>query len=186
MRRDFKLQKRVIVGSLAVLVLADCGLAAYSWRQASAPRAPQFELDREAQQLKLLRADIDRASAIRHDTPATRADCDKFEKSLLPASTGDSTITEELGVIAGKSGLQISGLNYHHKELPARGLTEVELEATISGEYPGVVRFLNGLQRSNNVYTVDSLALASENQSQGSSSLIRVTLHLRTYFRAAS
>ena len=185
MRRDFTLQRRVIVGGLALLVLADCGLAAFSWRQASAPRTPQQELEGQTMRLKMLQGNIDRAKAIQKSTPATQLDCDKFEKSLLPASTGYSTVTEELGGIAGKAGVQFSGKNFHHKEFPTRGLTEVELEATISGDYPSVVRFLNGLQRSENVYTVDSLELASESQSQGASSAIRVTLHMRTFFRAA-
>ncbi|MFI5056965.1 MAG: GspMb/PilO family protein [Candidatus Acidiferrales bacterium] len=185
MRRDFTLQKRVVIGSLAALVLADCGLAAFSWRQASAPHMPQQELERQTVQLKLLQGDIDRAKAIQQSMPATQMDCDKFEKSLFPAITGYSAVTEELGGIAGKAGVQISGVNFHHKELPTRGLSEVELEATINGDYPSVVRFLNGLQRSENVYTVDSLALASENQSQGVAGAIRVTLHVRTFFRAA-
>ncbi|HVS88973.1 MAG TPA: GspMb/PilO family protein [Candidatus Acidoferrum sp.] len=185
MRRDFTLQRRVIIGGLALLVLADCGLGAFSWRQASAPRTPQQELDRQNIQLRLLQGDIDRAKAIQRSMPVTQIDCEKFEKSLLPASIGYSAVAEELGGIAGKAGLQISGVNFRHKELPNRGLSEVELEATISGDYAAVVRFLNGLQRSENVYTVDSLALASDNQSQGASAAIRVTLHLRTFFRAA-
>ena len=185
MRRDFTSQRRVIIGGLALLVLVDCGLAGFSWRQASAPRTPQQELDRQAIQLKLLQGDIGRARAIQQSMPATQMDCDKFEKSLFSSSTGYSAVTEELGGIAGKAGLQISGVNFHRKEIPNRGLSEVELEATISGNYAGVVRFLNGLQRSANVYTVDSLALASENQPQGASGAIRVALHLRTFFRAA-
>jgi hypothetical protein len=76
-------------------------------------------------------------------------------------------------------------VNFHRKELSTRGLSEVALEATISGDYRSVVRFLNGLQRSENVYTVDSLALASESQSQGVAGAIRVTLHVRAFFRAA-
>jgi len=185
MRRDFTSQRRVIIGGLALLVLVDCGLDGFSWRQASAPRTPQQELDRQAIQLKLLQGDIGRARAIQQSMPATQMDCDKFEKSLFSSSTGYSAVTEELGGIAGKAGLQISGVNFHRKEIPNRGLSEVELEATISGNYAGVVRFLNGLQRSANVYTVDSLALASENQPQGASGAIRVALHLRTFFRAA-
>jgi hypothetical protein len=185
MRRDFTSQRRVIIGGLALLVLADCGLAAFSWRQASAPRTPQQELDRQTIQLKLLQGDIGRARAIQQSMPATQMDCDKFERSLFSASTGYSTVTEELGGIARKAGLQISGVNFHRKEIPNHGLGEVELEATIGGDYAGVVRFLNGLQRSENVYIVDSLALVSENQSQGASGAIRVTLHIRTFFRAA-
>jgi type II secretion system (T2SS) protein M len=185
MRRDFTLQRRVIIGGLALLVLADCGLGAFSWRLASAPRTPQQELDRQSIQVRLLQGDIDRAKAIQQSMPITQIDCEKFEKSLLPAGTGYSTVAEELGGIAGKSGLQISVVNFRHKEILNRGLSEVELEATISGDYAGVVRFLNGLQRSENVYTVDSLALASDSQSQGASAAIRVTLHLTTFFRAA-
>ncbi len=185
MRRDFTSQRRVIIGGLALLVLADCGLAAFSWRQTSAPRTPQQELDRQTMQLKLLQGDIGRARAIQQSMPATQMDCDKFEKSLFSAGTGYSAVMEELGGIARKAGLQISGVNFHRKEIPNRGLSEVELEATVSGNYAGVVRFLNGLQRSANVYIVDSLALASENQPQGVSSAIRVTLRMRTFFRAA-
>lgn len=185
MRRDFALQKRVIIGSLSLLVLADCGLAAFSWRQASAPRLPQQELERQTIQLKLLQGDINRAKAIQQSMPATQLDCDKFEKSLFPANTGYSAVLEELGRVARKAGLQISGVNFHRKELPTRGLSEVELEATIGGDYRSVVGFLNGLQRSANVYTVDSLALASESQLQGVAGAIRVTLHVRTFFRAA-
>jgi hypothetical protein len=185
MRRDFTLQRRLILGGLALLVLADCGLGAFSWRQASAPRTPQQELDRQFIQIRLLQGDIDRGKAIQQSMPVTQIDCVKFEKSLLPAGTGYSAVAEELDGIAGKAGLQISGVNFRHKEIPNRGLSEVEVEATISGDYAGVVRFLNGLQRSENVYTVDSLALASDNQSQGASAAIRVTLRLRTFFRAA-
>jgi hypothetical protein len=185
MRRDFTLQRRVIIGGLALLVLADCGLGAFSWRQASAPRTPQQELDRQTLQLKLLQGEIGRAKAIQQSMPVTQVDCDKFEKSLLPASSGYSAVAAELGGIAGKARLHISGVSFHRKEIPNRGLSEVELEATISGDYEGVVRFLNGLQRSENVYTVDSLALASDNQSQGASAAIRVTVRLRTFFRGA-
>jgi len=45
-----------------------------------------------------------------------------------------------------------------------------------------MIGFLNGLQRSANLYQVDSLTLASENANQASN-VIKVVLHLRTYFR---
>ncbi len=183
MRKDFTSRKRVILGLVGLLVFADCGLAAYSWWQASAPRTPQRELDRESIQLKLWRGDIERAKAIEQSMPATQEDCDKFEKSLLPSSTGYSAVTEELGAIARKTGLQFSSKNFHQKDIASHKLTEVDLEVSISGDYASVVKFLNALQRSENVYVVDGLALSSENQAQGSSSLLRLSLHMRTYFR---
>lgn len=183
MRKDFTSRKRAIGGVLVVLVLADCALASYSGWHASAPRASQQELDRQSLQLKILRGDIERAKGIEQNMPAIQKDCDNFEKSLLPSSTGYSSVLEELGAIAQKTGLQISNENFRHKDVPSRELTEVVLEATISGNYASVVRFLNGLQRSGNVYVVDGLALASENLAQGSSNILRLSLSVRTYFR---
>ena len=183
MRKDFTSRKRVIAGLVGLLVFADCGLAAYSWWQASAPRTPQRELDRERMQLKLWRGDIERAKGIEQSMPATQADCDKFEKSLLPSSTGYSAVTAELGAIAQKTGLQFSSTNFHQKDIASHKLTEVDLEVSISGSYASVVKFLNALQRSENVYVVDGLALSSENQAQGAPSLLRLTLRMRTYFR---
>jgi len=49
-----------------------------------------------------------------------------------------------------------------------------------------VIGFLNGLQRSANLYAVDALTLGSENSNQVSSNVIKVALHLRTYFRTAA
>lgn len=183
MRKDFTSRKRVIFGLVGLLVFADCGLAAYSWWQTSAPRTPQRELDRERMQLKLWRGDIERARGIEQSMPATQQDCDKFEKSLLPSSTGYSAVTAELGAIAQKTGLQFSSTNFHQKDIASRKLTEVDLEVSISGSYASVVKFLNALQRSENVYVVDGLALSSENQAQGAPSLLRLTLRMRTYFR---
>jgi type IV pilus assembly protein PilO len=186
MRKDFTSRKRIIIGVVSLLVLADCGLAAYSWWQASAPRTPQQELDRESLQLKLLRGDIERAKGIELSMPVTQEDCDKFEKSLLPSNTGYSAVTEELGTIARNTGIQFSSKNFHQKDIANRKLTEVELDASISGNYASVVKFLNGLQRSANVYVVDSLALSTENQVQGSPSVLRLSLRMRTYFRTVA
>ena len=183
MRKDFSSRRRVILGLLVVLVLADGSLAAYSWWQASAPRATQQELDRQGLELKLLRADIERAKGIEQNMPAIQKDCDDFEKSLLPSSTGYSSVLGELGTIAQNTGLQISNENFSHKNIPSRELTEVVLDATISGNYASVVKFLNGLQRSGNVYVVEGLGLASENKTEGLPDILRLSLSVRTYFR---
>jgi hypothetical protein len=65
-------------------------------------------------------------------------------------------------------------------------MTEVAIDATVNGDYKSVIGFLNGLQRSANRYAVDSLTLASENANQGSANVIKVALHLKTYFRTAA
>ena len=185
MKRDVKLQKRLVIGALVLLVLADVALAAYSWRLSSAPHTPQRELVLQNQQLEVLRADIKRGESIRQLTPAIQRDCDRFEQSLLPVSNGYSSVSAELDGIAKKAGAQIEGRGFKQKEIPKRGLEEVNIDLTVNGDYNAVVRFLNGLQRSKNLYEVDGLALASDTQNQGANGPIKVSVHMKTYFRVA-
>ncbi len=186
MHRDFTMQKRVILVVLGLFLAADLGLAVYSWQLASAPQTPQKEFDDENTKLMLLKGDIKSAQDIKDHMPLTRSDCEKFEQSLPPANTGYSSLTAELDEIAKKAGLQIVTLSDRQKELTTRGMAEVSIDATVSGDYGSVVRFLNGLQRSQRFYVVDGLALATDAQNQSANGPIRVGLHVRTYFRVAA
>jgi hypothetical protein len=186
MQRDFTFQKRAILAVLGLLLAADLGLAIYSWQLASSPHTPQAEFDAQSLQLKVLRGDIKSAQDIKDNMPATRKDCEKFEQSLPPESTGSSSMTAELDQIARQSGLQILNSAFKQKEIPDRGMVEVIIEATVSGDYGSIVRFVNSLQRSKSFYVVDGLALASETRNEAGTGAIRVGLHLRTYFRNAA
>ncbi len=183
MHRDFTLQRRAILIVLGLLLVADIGLAIYSWELSSSPHTSQKVFDEQAIKLGLLNNDIRSAQYIKDNMPATRKDCEKFEQSLPAASTGSSSITGELDEIAKKAGLQIVTQTYRQKEIPNRGMSEVTIEATVNGNYGSVVRFLNGLQRSQRFYVVDGLQLATDAQAQSANGPIRVGLHVRTYFR---
>ena len=186
MRRDFTVRKRILLAGVVFLVLADVALGTYSWQLSSAPQTPQQQLAVETKQHDLLKADIKRAQAIRDNIPAIQKDCDHFEQSLFPASSGYSAVRSELGGIAGKSGTQLDALTFRETKIANRGMTEVAIDATVNGDYKSVIGFLNGLQRSANLYEVDSLTLASENANQASTNVIKVALHLKTYFRTAA
>ena len=58
------------------------------------------------------------------------------------------------------------------------------MEVTVSGDYNGIVQFLNKLQRSKSVYIVDGLEVETQN-GPGVVGALKVNLHLRTYFRKA-
>lgn len=186
MHRDFTLQKRAILVALGLLLAADTGLGVYSWRLASSPHTPQWEFDEQNIKLGVLKGDLKSAQSIKDDMPATKKDCEKFEKSLPAESTISSSIASELDEIAKKSNLKIDNLTEHQKEVANRGMAEVSIEATVSGNYTSVVRFVNGLQRSQRFFVVDGLTLATDSQNQAATGLIRVALHVRTYFREAA
>jgi Tfp pilus assembly protein PilO len=183
MHRDFTLQKRAILIVLGLFLAADLGLAIYSWQLSSSPQTPQREFDEQTTKLGVLKGDIKSAQSIKDNMPLTRSDCEKFERSLPAASTGYSSIEAEIDEIAKKSGLRVETRAQRQKEILNRGIAEVSIDATVSGDYGSVVRFVNGLQRSQRFYVVDGLALATDAQSQAAAGPIRVGLHVRTYFR---
>jgi Tfp pilus assembly protein PilO len=186
MHRDFTLQRRLIVLVLSLLIAADLGLGFYSWQLSAAPHTTQKDLDKQNLELQLLKGDVQSAQQIKDEMPSVRKDCDKFEQSLPPQSEGYSAIISELNDVVKKSGLQIVNLTTKPKELPERGMEEVEIEATVNGDYGSIVRLVNGLQRSHKFYIVDGLALSTDSQMQKMGNAIRLAFHVRTYFRQSA
>ena len=186
MARDFTFRKNLILGTVTVLLLADAALGYYSWQLSVTPRYTERAFQADVKRQEILKADIKRAQGIRDDVPNTQKACDHFEKSLLPASTGFSGVRAELGATAQKSGVLMEDISFKPSEVQSRGMKEIAIDATISGPYKSVITFLNSLQRSSNNYAVDALTLASDNNNQSPSSIIKVALHLHTYFRAAA
>ncbi len=183
MDRSFSVKRQLILVGLGLLLVADLALAAYSWQSSTALRTPMAQLKEDSHKLDLLNSDIERAERIRHDLPATVADYDRFDASLLPAGTADSTVTAELDELARKSGLRIESLNFRYKELPGRNLTQLDLDTAVDGSYANIVKFMNNLQRSHNFYAVESLNLQA--QGQGGPAVMRIGLKMKTYLRTA-
>jgi hypothetical protein len=55
----------------------------------------------------------------------------------------------------------------------------VEINAVVEGDYSALVKFINGLERSKNLYLIDSLALTAGHEGGA-----RLSLVMRTYFRS--
>jgi len=183
MSRDFTFKKRLIIGGVSLLLLSDIALGAYRWHLANRPNTPAQRLAEEKLKLQLQDADIKYAEKTAENFPKTLKDCDKFEQGLPSSNSVSSTISAELGDISKKAGVQLTGITFRDKELPNRNIVEREMEASVSGQYEGVVKFLNGLQKSPNFYVVDSLELGTETNAPN---LLRVGLHMRSFFRIGS
>jgi hypothetical protein len=183
MSRDFKFKKRAILGGVSLLILADIGLAGYSWHLSNSPNTSPPELADETRKLKFFRADIAKAEESAASFPKNVQDCDKFEASLPQAASASSTISADLSDISKKAGVQLTDIRFSDKQAEGRDITQREMDATIAGQYESVVRFLNGLQKSPDYYVVDSLDLGAESSS---SNLLRVKVHMRTFFRGTA
>jgi len=185
MIRNFTRTKVALLMLVAAFLVGDSVLAALAISAATSKTTPQHDLAVQVTLLRLLRADVKRAREIQQEIPKTKADCELFENSLPAAGTGYSMISAELQDLSQKSGSQISSLSFHPADKASHGITEVSLDASISGDYKSVVQFVDGLQKSKNHYVVDNLSLANDRTGAGKSSL-RVNLHLRSYLKAAA
>lgn len=166
--------------ALGVLLLADIGLTVFLWQGARQdPASLRVERDRLAVQAKLLRADVERAEKIRASLPQVGKDCDAFyRQSFLDAGTGYSQIESDLGAIAAQSGVKTSELSFKRNQIKDRGVTEISINTSVDADYPAVIRFINGLERSKNFYLLDSLKLGT-----AATGAIKLDLELHTYFR---
>jgi len=184
--RDFQVKKKLIIAGLTLLVLADVALIFLNSRMSTPPQDRQLSLAADKRHLALVKEDVERATGIRDKRQEVLKKFDDFEDTLLPASKGYSVITQEMDEYARDTHLLVNGVKYREKDVEGRNLQELLLDSSVTGDYNGIVRFLNHLQRSKNVYIVDSLDVDSENPSQGGPvGSLRVTLHLRTFFRKA-
>jgi hypothetical protein len=185
MMRNFAAQKKLIIGGLIALLLADGALAYFSMKTSVPRDMREQSLTAQTREVALIKADIERAKKIQQAMPETLKKFEEFEGTLLPAAKGYSVISQEMDEYAKDARVIVEDVKFHEKEVAGRSLSEVVVESTVSGDYNGIVIYLNRLQRSKNVYIVDELAVDSQNQSQGPPGTLRVNLHLRTYFRKA-
>lgn len=177
--RNAKRWKRAVRLALGVVLLLDLGLLIYLWRAGAVPAAQAEE--RAALRLlhEQLGSDVRRAQTIRASLPAVQRDCDTFfSEQFLDAARGYSAVVADLGAIARRAGVTASGVRFSQREIEARGVVEVTVDAVAEGDYGSLVRFINGIERSENFYLLESLALGST-----AAGRIKLNLGLKTYFR---
>jgi hypothetical protein len=166
--------------ALAALLAVDLALASFLWQASrEGPEVMRVRRDHLAAQAKLLRADVDRGDRVRASLPQAGKDCDSFyHQTFLDASTGYSRIAADLGGIASRAGVRTSGFAFKQKEIKDRGVTEISIGTSVEADYPAVIQFINGLERSKNFYLLDGLHLTA-----ATAGGIRLQLELHTYFR---
>jgi Type II secretion system (T2SS), protein M subtype b len=181
MRGPGKGWKRWVQIALIVLFSLDVGLAAERWRMSVTASEQQLQLQalRLRAQVAVLQSNLDRAEAVKRSIPRIASESDRFyDEELLGRSQGYAALVADLGTIAQNAGLETSGVRFEQKAASEHGVTEVDATAVIEGSYEGLIRFINGLERSKNFYVLDSLEMASSTGGQ-----VKLNIRLHTYFR---
>jgi hypothetical protein len=90
-----------------------------------------------------------------------------------------SSIATRIGEIQVKSGVRLSRVQYT-QGLPGSDLTEIQMDAGISGDYAQIMRFVNSLERDQTFFVIRTMSLTGQ---QGG--LVNLRLRVSTWLRPA-
>ncbi|MGD0730567.1 MAG: hypothetical protein ABR956_04840 [Terracidiphilus sp.] len=97
-----------------------------------------------------------------------------YEKRIPP---NYSSIAERIGDLQVASGVRLSRVQY--TQGPAGvDVTEISMDAGVSGSYPEIMRFVNSLERDRNFFVIRAMGLAGQ---QGG--LVNLRLRVSTWLR---
>jgi hypothetical protein len=106
-----------------------------------------------------------------------RAQIEGFYAKRIPAHY--SLIAMRIGELELQSGVRLSRLQYT-QGAPGADLTEITLDSGISGDYPQIMRFVNGLERDQTFFVIRAMSLTGQ---QGG--LVNLRLRVSTWLRPA-
>ncbi|WP_263356974.1 hypothetical protein [Acidicapsa ligni] len=107
----------------------------------------------------------------------SRSQIDDFYKKRVPPSY--SSILEQIGAIQAKSQVHLGAAQY--SQVPGSGdLTEIRVDAGLSGDYPAIMHFVNGLERSETFFVIRTMALTGQQ-----SGTVNLRLGFSTWLRPA-
>jgi hypothetical protein len=174
--RDIRRTSTPVIAVLAVLIVA---CLVYIFSPAGRSRqARQREYEQLQTEVLAKRKDVLPTRGMDQKLKQASLDIDGFYKSRFPAEY--STVTEELGKVAGETGVHLGPVKYDDKDAPIEGLRKLEIDITLSGDYLQEVKFINALERDKMFFLIDGVSLGEQ---QGN---VRLQLKLETYLHAGT
>jgi len=106
----------------------------------------------------------------------SREEMKKFYAKRIPANY--SLIASRIGDLEVQSGARLSRVLYA-QGAQSGDLTEISMDVGISGEYPQIMKFINGLERDQTFFVIRAMALTGQ---QGG--MVNLRLRVSTWLRA--
>jgi type IV pilus assembly protein PilO len=165
------------VGCGALLILAIVLGVRFAMDWSATSRSASDALASKQTQLKLLEMQTAPLRGMDKRINATRDQVKDFHAKRIPASY--SSIESRIDELQVKSGVRLSRLQYTQGK-PDSGLTEITMDAGISGDYPQIMHFVNSLERDKNFFIIRAMALTSQQGGQ-----VNLRLRVSTWLRPA-
>ncbi|WP_419806102.1 GspMb/PilO family protein [Terriglobus sp.] len=106
---------------------------------------------------------------------ASQTEAAQFYETRLPYGFAD--VAAELGKLREHSGVRLSRVQYI-TAAPANGLTEVRLDASVTGAYKPLALFINGLERDRVFFQIQNVTLNGQQGGQ-----VSLRLRISTFLR---
>lgn len=163
------------LAALVVVVLALAVGFALDWSATSTDSIDA--LASKQVQLKALEMQTAPLRGLDKRVDTTRAQIKEFYDQRIPASY--SQIATQIGDLEVKSGVRLTRVQYAQRP-PGNNLTEIVLDAGVSGQYPQIMRFINSIERDKTFFVIRGMGLTGQ---QGG--LVNLRLQLSTWLRPA-
>jgi hypothetical protein len=149
----------------------------FAWHAASSDQSADYES--EHMTYVQLQTQMSRLQGLPEKVDQARTDADKFyEKRIAP---NYSTMLSELGKLETKNNVRLTRAQY--TATPAiNGLTQLRIDASLSGEYTALMHFINDTERDKDdvFFTINTLTFSGQ---QGG--LVNLRLRMTTYLRSS-
>jgi type IV pilus assembly protein PilO len=168
------------VGVLALVNLYLLAQMGFLWHAAGNHNAGAMA----QQRIELKTAEIAALPLRGLDAKLARAteEADKFSRQRLP--TSDSDVAAELGALTKTHGVRLTRAQYFHAPMlsgSAAQLTEVRIDATLSGDYRPLVQFINSIERDKLFFVIHTETLTGQQ-----SGIVNLRLGMTTYEQGAA
>jgi type IV pilus assembly protein PilO len=128
-------------------------------------------------ELKALQLETAPLRGIDQRVEETREQMARFEQIRIPPNY--SSIDARIGELQVASGVHLSRVQYTQGP-PGSGLTEISLDAGISGDYPSIMRFINSIERDQTFFVIRAMSFTGQQ-----SGLVNLRIQLSTWLRPA-
>ena len=170
------------LAGVAVLALLDLYLVIHLilvWQGLNANNAEALE----QQRVQMIAAQISAKPLRGLDTKLVTSthDADAFYQARLPYA--NSQVVAEIGRLATKAGVRWTHAQYSYNPvLKGRdALTEIGIDASVSGDYRPIVEFINSVERDKLFFVIGGINLTGQQTGQ-----VNLRIRLTTYQRPAS
>ncbi len=109
----------------------------------------------------------------KHDLEQAQNDLQLKHKEYEPLMGMDEKLKKQ-------SKIRITQATYENKQSDMPNLTEVDIGANLEGDYTGLVKFINGMERDKMFFIVESVGLSGDQSGGG----VKLALRAQTFLKS--